>query len=670
MRGQARHLGRAGGRARTPGRSRRCRTRGRPAPSPTRSRTRRPYSSGARARSSSPVISSKPSSRARGQVAGARRAGRACPASSERSGSEQALLHRAPEHGAVEEALAVVVVPGVGVGVEQHERQRLAGRLGVGAQLAEHDRVVAAEHDRRRPRPPSSGCEALGDLLHRALRVAGRDVEVAPVDHRLAGEHVHVERAGGRAAAASSPRGSPRGRSAPRRGRRWRCRTARPPPPRPRRAGRARAGSARRCARPCSAARARRPAARSAARSLHHHPDGAQPAVGRAAQAAAVVERRADVVERLGGQALAGQHVGDAGRVGGERLRRDPARRLARRAPPPAGRGRPRAARARARPTAAAARTPRAARSPGASSASTACSQRRRPAAAPCSRDRLGHAEHRDHHVLAEQLEVHVVALAHEAPPARSRSRRCRARRSRAAAGRRRARRARPPAARRARRGPGRRARRRAAPPARPASPRAARGPRTAACRRAASSEPVSSELGLVDSTSVTQRSTTSSSISAPLAQVDDRRLGEAAHDLVHARDHEVRAAGERVLGQLVAEGEVRAPGLVDHQRDAVRVGHLGQPADVGDRAEVGRATPRWRPPRPGCARAPRRAARGSCSGRSGARGRARGRRTPAAARTGPARRSCSSARCAGPRPRPRRARARAAPRGCPATRR
>ena len=51
---------------------------------------------------------------------------------------------------------------------------------------------------------------------------------------------------------------------------------------------------------------------------------------------------------------------------------------------------------------------------------------------------------------------------------------------------------------------------------ARPSCARSSSRPCTAAWRRAASSEPNSSELGLVDSVSVTARSTTSSPISSP----------------------------------------------------------------------------------------------------------------------------------------------------------
>ena len=70
--------------------------------------------------------------------------------------------------------------------------------------------------------------------------------------------------------------------------------------------------------------------------------------------------------------------------------------------------------------------------------------------------------------------------------------------------------------------------------------------------------------------------------------EVEDRRLGEAAAELVDGVEDDVGAAGERVGGELVGEGEVGAPGLVDDERDVAGVGGLGERRDVGDRAEVG----------------------------------------------------------------------------------
>ena len=81
----------------------------------------------------------------------------------------------------------------------------------------------------------------------------------------------------------------------------------------------------------------------------------------------------------------------------------------------------------------------------------------------------------------------------------------------------------------------------------------------------------------------------------ALVAEVQHRRLGEAADDLVRARDHEVGAGGERVLGQRLVEGHVRAPRLVDDQR-ARRA-----------RARPRRARARPRPRRSTSARSPTR---------------------------------------------------------------
>ena len=114
--------------------------------------------------------------------------------------------------------------------------------------------------------------------------------------------------------------------------------------------------------------------------------------------------------------------------------------------------------------------------------------------------------------------------------------------------------------------------------------------PFVAACRRAASSEPISSAWGWWRSTSVDAAghdALVDEARRAP-AQVEHRRLGQAADDLVRARDHEVRPGRERVLGQRLVEGEVRAPRLVHHERHAVRVGHLDERGHVGHGAVVG----------------------------------------------------------------------------------
>ena len=73
------------------------------------------------------------------------------------------------------------------------------------------------------------------------------------------------------------------------------------------------------------------------------------------------------------------------------------------------------------------------------------------------------------------------------------------------------------------------------------------------------------------------------------VAEVEDRRLGEAADDLVGRGEHEVGPALERRGGQPRGEAQVRAPGLVHDERDAGGVSDLGERRDVGDGAEVGR---------------------------------------------------------------------------------
>ena len=211
-----------------------------------------------------------------------------------------------------------------------------------------------------------------------------------------------------------------------------------------------------------------------------------------------------------------------------------------------------------------------------------------RPAARRRGR-RLAEAEDRDDDVLGVELEVEAVVVEGGLWPAGSRSSRCRARRSIGAAGpSRRSRPARPCASSSTAR-PGIAAiASRVAAIAASVSPSSS-SPWTQARRRAASSEPESSALGLVVSTRLTQRSTTAASIRPPAPEVQHRRLGQAADDLVGRGDDEVGAAGERVWRQLGVEVQVGAPGLVDDQRHAALVGDLGQPGDVGAGAEVGR---------------------------------------------------------------------------------
>ena len=73
-----------------------------------------------------------------------------------------------------------------------------------------------------------------------------------------------------------------------------------------------------------------------------------------------------------------------------------------------------------------------------------------------------------------------------------------------------------------------------------------------------------------------------------PVAEVQDRRLGQAADDLVGAGEDEVGAAAKRPGRQVLVEVEVGAPGLVDDQRDVAGVGDLGELLDPRDRPEVG----------------------------------------------------------------------------------
>ena len=183
--------------------------------------------------------------------------------------------------------------------------------------------------------------------------------------------------------------------------------------------------------------------------------------------------------------------------------------------------------------------------------------------------------------------------------------------------------------ARRARRGRASRgsarAARRARRPSRRAAPRRGRPPGGGS----ASSDAVSSAFGLVDSTRVTARSTIRSSIrSLALAEVEDRRLGDRADDLVGRGEDDVGAALERRGRQRRGEVQVRAPGLVDDQRHVARVRDLGERGDVGDGAEVGRRDDDRRDRVGLRVERRRRATPASGSGRSRARGRARGRRT------------------------------------------
>ena len=339
----------------------------------------------------------------------------------------------------------------------------------------------------------------------------------------------------------------------------------------------------------------------------------AQPAVAGAAQAAAVVERLLDVVERLGGQPLAREHVGDAGRVGGQRLGGHAPDGLARRAPPPGGRGRRRAASSRARPRAAAAANGSSVRSSGVSLSASTPWRSAATSRAPAGRGVLAHAEHRHHHVLARQLQVHVVALAHEPGQLVAAVRRCRARRSPAAAGRRRTR----PGAPASRSSSTSRPGHARAPPSRVAARAAERLRRAARARCTAALPPGRVERAAEQrarARGLDQRHAAVHDLlleQVAVAEVDHRRLGEAAHDLVRARHHEVgararaRAAAAR-RGRRGARPRPRPP-------PAARRGR-GPPRPARPRRPPRRsrwATPPSPRPRPGS----RASARSSASG-------------------------------------------------------
>ena len=303
-------------------------------------------------------------------------------------------------------------------------------------------------------------------------------------------------------------------------------------------------------------------------------------AVDCAAHPAAVGDDVGDVVERLAGQPLAGQHVRDPGRVGGQRLGGDPSLGLVERhhllrAEERLARGHlqsaPRAAAAANGGLRLLARPRRAAR---------------RRARAPSTQPLAGRARRRspipndgDDHVLGEELEVDVVAARASAGRSGGRWRRCRGRRPTSRSGSqacdaRRARRS----ARRARRARGSRGSARAARPATRSSRRAAPAPWTAAWRRAASSEAVSSAFGLVDSTRVTQRSTTP--LVDPVVRSPRWRIADWVRlpTILWTEERTTSAPHSSALGrQLAREAQVRAPGLVDDQRHAARVGDLGQ---------------------------------------------------------------------------------------------
>ena len=60
---------------------------------------------------------------------------------------------------------------------------------------------------------------------------------------------------------------------------------------------------------------------------------------------------------------------------------------------------------------------------------------------------------------------------------------------------------------------------------------------------------------------------------------MEHRRLGQAAHDLVRARDDQVALRPPARVREDLVKGHVRSPRLIHHQRHAVRVRHLDERA-------------------------------------------------------------------------------------------
>ena len=107
--------------------------------------------------------------------------------------------------------------------------------------------------------------------------------------------------------------------------------------------------------------------------------------------------------------------------------------------------------------------------------------------------------------------------------------------------------------------------------------------------RRDASSEAISSDEGDVLRTSRIVRATASGSMRPVGRDVQHRRLGERADDLVRRGQHRVGALLERGRRQVGVEAEVRAPRLVDDERDAGGRADRGAAGDVGRHPVVGR---------------------------------------------------------------------------------
>ena len=184
--------------------------------------------------------------------------------------------------------------------------------------------------------------------------------------------------------------------------------------------------------------------------------------------------------------------------------------------------------------------------------------------------------------------------------------------------------------------------------------------PRVAALRRAASSDTPQQRVRArgLDQRDAAVHHALLDQLAVP--EVDHRRLGEAADDLVRARDHEVGAS------ERVREGRSSWKGRWAPQASSTTKGtpRAARPQPARPRPPPPRSTwarPRWRPRPRGFPRASARAPRESCGARCRARDRAPDPRRWGAADITRARRSCWSARCAGSRRCGPRARARAA---------
>ena len=327
---------------------------------------------------------------------------------------------------------------------------------------------------------------------------------------------------------------------------------------------------------------------------------------------------------------LSRQDVGDPGRVGGERLGGDPPARLAEgddllRPEEGVARGHLRRSPGRRR------RERRARLGRLATQAGGGVAQAGR-AGARRSRGRSRRSRRRRRSRSPRRARARCRARREGDGRSRSPSRRSRVRRPRAAAGPRRRRcepRRSPRRARRGRRSPttSRRSSRSEAIVSASSS-----GPSMALWRRAASSEAVEQRAragrldqrhGAVDDALVEELG----------ADVEDRRLGQAAAELVDGVEDDVGAAGEGVGGELGGEGEMGAPRLVDDERHAAGVGDLGRARRRRRRRRSRSGRRRTRRPGAGPRRAPPRAPRASCSGRRRARRRSRVRRSAASGR-------------------------------------